>query len=612
MHGGIRVRLSDAGRIALVAALVGGGLGALPPAVAQGAVGTVDATLVKTTWTGGPNSDWVHPSPDPSGITYNSVTGRLIISDGEVEETNLSYHVYMGTNLYVASLDGTLLETGANTLAYSNEPVGVGFRPTLSADFPERLFISDDDKDRVFEVDRGSDGVYGTKDDTQTSFSTKFVGSSDDAEDVAVDLELSRSGQLLIIDGYHKEVYVYGPGLNKKFDGLPSAGGDDTVSSFDVYLHGARDPEGIAYNRYRDTLFVLDDPSNQILEFSLDGKLQNTVKLPFTMKSGAGIALAPPSDGSGAPNAYIVDRGVDNNTNGDTFNDGRLYEVAIPGLTGDSGPDPTPVNTAPTVSAGPDRSAVLPNPANLDGTVSDSTPTGTLTQKWEKTSGPGTVTFGNASAVDTTAEFSLVGTYVLSLTASDGSLSASDTMTVTVADGGSGGVLDIPIAVGSDDAEERPKGKVLLGSGDLNLGQEDSYAQTVGMRFTGVNVPRGAIITSAYVTFTADEVKTANASLVIAGQASDNPETFTTTSKSISSRPRTTASVSWSPASWPTVGAKHQSANISTVVQEIVNRSDWGNGDPIVLIVTGSGERAAESYNGGAKKAPVLHIEYTT
>ena len=51
---------------------------------------------------------------------------------------------------------------------------------------------------------------------------------------------------------------------------------------------------------------------------------------------------------------------------------------------------------------------------------------------WTKVSGPGTVSFNNASAVDTTATFSQAGTYVLRLTASDGQLTSSDTMTVEV------------------------------------------------------------------------------------------------------------------------------------------------------------------------------------
>jgi hypothetical protein len=48
------------------------------------------------------------------------------------------------------------------------------------------------------------------------------------------------------------------------------------------------------------------------------------------------------------------------------------------------------------------------------------------------------------------------------------------------------------------------------------------------------------------------------------------------------------------------------------VVQEIVNRGDWATGNPVALIVTGSGARVAESFDGGAAKAPVLHIEYRT
>jgi hypothetical protein len=54
-------------------------------------------------------------------------------------------------------------------------------------------------------------------------------------------------------------------------------------------------------------------------------------------------------------------------------------------------------------------------------------------------SGPGPVTFGNASAVDTTASFSAEGAYVLRLTANDSALSSSDDVTITVNSGGGGG-----------------------------------------------------------------------------------------------------------------------------------------------------------------------------
>lgn len=94
----------------------------------------------------------------------------------------------------------------------------------------------------------------------------------------------------------------------------------------------------------------------------------------------------------------------------------------------------TITNQAPVVEAGPNGSVTLPAAATLSGTVTDDglpTPP-TLTIAWTKTSGPGTVTFANASAAATTATFSAAGLYVLRLTASDGSLSAFDETQVTV------------------------------------------------------------------------------------------------------------------------------------------------------------------------------------
>jgi hypothetical protein len=153
-----------------------------------------------------------------------------------------------------------------------------------------------------------------------------------------------------------------------------------------------------------------------------------------------------------------------------------------------------------------------------------------------------------------------------------------------------------------------------LTSGDLNLGLDGTTPLATGMRFTGVNLPQGATITNAYVQFQVDEVSTATASLTVAGQAADNAATFTTAAGNIASRPRTTATTSWNPATWPTANARteaQRTSNLSAVVQEIVNRANWASGNALVLFITGSGERTAESFEGGTAKAPVLHIEYT-
>ncbi len=89
-------------------------------------------------------------------------------------------------------------------------------------------------------------------------------------------------------------------------------------------------------------------------------------------------------------------------------------------------------NTAPTVDAGANGTFVFPT-VSLSGTSSDDgLPSGTLTNSWSLQSGPGTATFANANALNTTATVSATGTYIFRLTASDGSLSSYDTVTMTV------------------------------------------------------------------------------------------------------------------------------------------------------------------------------------
>src|SRR5207244_86606 len=92
-------------------------------------------------------------------------------------------------------------------------------------------------------------------------------------------------------------------------------------------------------------------------------------------------------------------------------------------------------NQAPAVNAGPDATITLPaNVATLTGSVTDDGVPGTgVTSLWTKMSGPGTVTFANAAAASTTATFSMQGSYVLQLTANDGTMSGSDTVIITVA-----------------------------------------------------------------------------------------------------------------------------------------------------------------------------------
>lgn len=92
-------------------------------------------------------------------------------------------------------------------------------------------------------------------------------------------------------------------------------------------------------------------------------------------------------------------------------------------------------NTAPVVSAGSDLAVTLPDTASLQGTVSDDgvAKPAVIWSLWSKVSGPGSVTFAAPTSPATTASFSLPGTYVLRLSAHDGTLSSQDDVQVTVA-----------------------------------------------------------------------------------------------------------------------------------------------------------------------------------
>jgi Domain of unknown function (DUF4082) len=93
-----------------------------------------------------------------------------------------------------------------------------------------------------------------------------------------------------------------------------------------------------------------------------------------------------------------------------------------------------PGNTPPAVNAGPNKSCSIDTGAPLEGTATDDGQPAALSTQWLQVSGPGTVTLTNAAALTTTASFTLPGTYTLRLVASDGAVSTSSDVLVTVND----------------------------------------------------------------------------------------------------------------------------------------------------------------------------------
>ncbi|MHC4597152.1 MAG: hypothetical protein ACYS19_19675, partial [Planctomycetota bacterium] len=160
-----------------------------------------------------------------------------------------------------------------------------------------------------------------------------------------------------------------------------------------------------------------------------------------------------------------------------------------------------------------------------------------------------------------------------------------------------------------------------LTSSDLELPYENTgqgNPQIIGVRFTGIPIPKGATITDAWVRFQVDEDKggTEQVNLIIEGELSPNPAAFSSTAGDVSGRSKTTSQVQWSVPNWITVGDQgpdQTTPSIASIIQEIVNQDSWVGG-AIVLMFRDNpanpslGVRCAEA--GPGDDAAMLHIDY--
>ena len=298
-----------------------------------------------------------------------------------------------------------------------------------------------------------------------------------------------------------------------------------------------------------------------------------------------------------------------------TISDGVVSDTAtvtitvadnLPPLAVDD-PETTAINTVVTTDVLANDSDPEGDPLFLDSFDALSTQGGTVSRDEGGT--PGSTADDQLIYTPPTA-FVGVDTYGYTVTDGKGGF-ASATVTVSVV--APDVIFERRVSTGNDDAEQSSSGSVNLSSSDLELVQESS-TQTIGIRFQNVSIPPEATIVKAWVQFQADESHSGTTSLTFAAQASANPATFSSSSGSISSRPRLTETVSWSPPAWSTgsQGPAQQTPNLAPVIQQVVDQQNWTSGNSLVIIITGSGKRVAESYNGSSSAAALLHVEYAT
>ena len=271
---------------------------------AQPAAAATKASLVRLTLT----SSWPTKSPDPMGLTYNPRTRKLLISDSEVDEMP---SLWKGKNLFVAKRGGRLVATGTFK-RFTVEPEDLAWDNAHQV-----LFVTDDDLDRVFRVERGKDKLLGTRDDVVATVLHTHRFGSFDPEGLA--WRGGRRPMLIVSDSTNRRVYKIRRGRDRRFGTR-----DDIIGSFGTHRYGFTTAEDVAVRGKH--LFIVSSRQRFILETTLRGGLVQKIDISgLGIVSASGIAFAPGTDG-GRSHLYLTASGVDNNVNPNE-NDGRLFEL---------------------------------------------------------------------------------------------------------------------------------------------------------------------------------------------------------------------------------------------------------------------------------------------
>lgn len=173
----------------------------------------------------------------------------------------------------------------------------------------------------------------------------------------------------------------------------------------------------------------------------------------------------------------------------------------------------------------------------------------------------------------------------------------------------------------NDDVEEAADGRMLLTSGDLELGEFDTFTdggdpvglQKIGLRFNSVNIPSGVTIEAASIQFVADGTAGADPTeMTIFGENVGNAEAYMEVVNDLSDRPLTTASRVWNIPEWigsDTPAEDTTTADISGIISEIIARGDWADGNSMNFIFEATGVSAGAVTNDVGRESETYDID---
>ena len=159
-------------------------------------------------------------------------------------------------------------------------------------------------------------------------------------------------------------------------------------------------------------------------------------------------------------------------------------------------------------------------------------------------------------------------------------------------------------------------GNTLTTNGTIWVGNGSSTSSSyTGLRLTNVNIPQGATINSAAIQLYSSQSQWISLSLSISAENIGNSPTFSSSNKPsqrslVNQNSVYSNNIKWNNNTW------YSLSDISSVIQSVVNRSDWNPGNSLSIIIKGTGSsyarKFAQSFDNSASNAPKLTVTYTS
>jgi subtilisin family serine protease/sugar lactone lactonase YvrE len=337
-----------------------------------------------------------------------------------------------GSRLYVALGNGNRIQVFRLPKLEEEDLISVGFSPlNVAAASDGMLYASNGTtSDKPWKIDPEFGQALGKFGRSNYSAGTPMVLSTDasrlyiagttsvDEYEISADamptytqqyaMQMNNVQQLAIDEAYQRfyriQSTIYGIGITEM---------DTGISGIRWLNGGTTGPYGRAVCFMPDSPFVYGgSTSDGVVRFNrADGRRLGVINLGSDTLLNRALAITP---------------------NGRILYAKNSMSASYLGIIGASSFTMNTVNRAPLIDLGANRTVYLSHGAQLTAAVSDDGPTAGFTASWEMVSGPRGANVSGTSAMAATASFAATGTYLIRATVSDGSLSASDLITLTV------------------------------------------------------------------------------------------------------------------------------------------------------------------------------------